>query len=64
VNYDFPASSKLFVHRVGRVARAGQSGVAYSFVTNEELPYLLELHEFLGKELKLADSTMSHTDSA
>ena len=48
VNYHFPAKSKLFVHRVGRVARAGRVGVAYSFVTQDEMPYFVDLQLFLG----------------
>ncbi|XP_012607705.3 ATP-dependent RNA helicase DDX54 [Microcebus murinus] len=54
VNYSFPARGKLFLHRVGRVARAGRSGTAYSLVAPDEVPYLLDLHLFLGRALTLA----------
>jgi ATP-dependent RNA helicase DDX54/DBP10 len=56
VNYDFPASPKLFVHRVGRVARAGRKGTAYSLVAPDELPFLLDLQLFLGQPLVVAGS--------
>lgn len=51
VNWDFPPKPKIFVHRVGRAARAGRTGSAYSFVTNDDMPYLLDLHLFLSKPL-------------
>jgi ATP-dependent RNA helicase DDX54/DBP10 len=54
VNWDFPAKPKLFVHRVGRVARQGRSGTAYTFVTSEDMAYLLDLHLFLSKPLRPA----------
>ncbi|XP_021573201.1 ATP-dependent RNA helicase DDX54 [Carlito syrichta] len=54
INYSFPAKGKLFLHRVGRVARAGRSGTAYSLVAPDEVPYLLDLHLFLGRSLTLA----------
>ncbi|KAM9055256.1 ATP-dependent RNA helicase DDX54 [Megaptera novaeangliae] len=54
INYSFPARGKLFLHRVGRVARAGRSGTAYSLVAPDEVPYLLDLHLFLGRALTLA----------
>ncbi|QPG76296.1 hypothetical protein FOA43_003682 [Brettanomyces nanus] len=53
VNYSFPTSSKLFVHRVGRTARAGNSGWAYSIISEAELPYLLDLEVFLGRKVLL-----------
>ncbi|XP_005371928.1 ATP-dependent RNA helicase DDX54 [Microtus ochrogaster] len=54
INYSFPAKGKLFLHRVGRVARAGRSGTAYSLVAPDEVPYLLDLYLFLGRSVTLA----------
>ena len=51
INYDFPAQPKIFVHRVGRTARAGQRGWSYSLVRESDTPYLLDLQLFLGKRL-------------
>ena len=51
INYDFPGRPKVFVHRVGRVARQGRVGTAFSLVSNEELPYMIDLHLFLGHKL-------------
>ncbi|KAM7535112.1 hypothetical protein Aperf_G00000102245 [Anoplocephala perfoliata] len=51
INFHFPAQPKLFVHRVGRVARAGRAGMAISLVDPEELPYLLDLFVFLGRQV-------------
>ncbi|KAJ1304644.1 hypothetical protein OPQ81_005785 [Rhizoctonia solani] len=51
VNYDFPMGARVFVHRVGRTARAGRKGWAWSFVAHSELPYLLDLQLFLGRPL-------------
>ncbi|EPS61653.1 hypothetical protein M569_13138, partial [Genlisea aurea] len=54
VNFDFPCKPKLFVHRVGRAARAGRTGTAFSFVASEDMPYLLDLHLFLSKPVRPA----------
>ncbi|KAJ1343891.1 hypothetical protein BSLG_001552 [Batrachochytrium salamandrivorans] len=56
INFDFPASSKVFVHRVGRTARAGKSGSAWSLVSNDELPYMLDLQLFTGRPLVFASA--------
>ncbi|KAF0685566.1 Aste57867_22574 [Aphanomyces stellatus] len=52
VNYSFPATPKLFVHRVGRAARAGRSGVAFNFVDPDEMPFMVDLHLYLGRRLE------------
>ena len=57
INYDFPSKGKLFVHRVGRVARAGRSGNAHSFLVKEELGFLVDLHLFLGRKIAAANKT-------
>lgn len=51
INYTIPSSSKIFVHRVGRTARAGNRGWAYSIISESELPYLLDLELFLGRKI-------------
>jgi len=32
-NYDMPGTAEDYVHRIGRTARAGKKGKAYSFFT-------------------------------
>ncbi|XP_052881827.1 putative DEAD-box ATP-dependent RNA helicase 29 isoform X2 [Gossypium arboreum] len=54
INWDFPPKPKIFVHRVGRAARAGRTGTAFSFVTSEDMPYLLDLHLFLSRPIRAA----------
>lgn len=36
INFDLPSSATAYMHRVGRTARAGQSGMALSFVVPKE----------------------------
>lgn len=51
INYDFPTTPKLFIHRVGRAARAGRTGTAFSIVSPVDLPYMVDLYSFLGLSL-------------
>jgi ATP-dependent RNA helicase DDX54/DBP10 len=49
IHYHFPPSPKLFVHRSGRAARAGRIGYCWGLVEPDEMPYMIELHLFLGR---------------
>lgn len=55
INYDFPPQPKIFVHRVGRTARAGRKGWSYNLVTASDMPYLLDLQLFLDRRLVLGN---------
>lgn len=59
VNYDFPGTVEDYVHRIGRTARAGATGVAYSFMTaanarmaKQLVGVLEEAHQEIPSELR------------
>ena len=56
INYDFPDNSKLFIHRVGRTARAGRSGKCFNLITSDELPYFFDIKYILGKKISFENS--------
>ncbi|KAI3452113.1 hypothetical protein Pfo_008778 [Paulownia fortunei] len=51
INYDIPTNSKDYIHRVGRTARAGRSGVAIAIVNQYELEWYLQIEKLIGKKL-------------
>ncbi|RSM17070.1 ATP-dependent rRNA helicase RRP3 [Fusarium ambrosium] len=51
LNYDMPQDSKTYIHRVGRTARAGKSGVAINLVTQYDLEIYTRIEAALGKKL-------------
>src|ERR1700709_546591 len=42
-NFELPNVAEQYVHRIGRTARAGESGIAISFVEGEERAYLKQI---------------------
>ncbi|XP_065360645.1 ATP-dependent RNA helicase DDX54 [Calliphora vicina] len=61
VNLHFPGKPKLFVHRVGRCARAGRTGTAYSIFSTDDTAHMLDLHLFLNREFNINDSSVIGT---
>ena len=51
LNFDLPTDSKTYIHRVGRTARAGKSGVAISFCTQYDVEIWQRIESALGKQL-------------
>ena len=47
VNYDFPNNTEDYVHRIGRTARAKNTGTAYSFFTSGNSKQAKELIDLL-----------------
>ncbi len=47
INYDLPDVAESYVHRIGRTARAGASGVAFSFCDSEERPLLRDIERLI-----------------
>jgi ATP-dependent RNA helicase RhlE len=45
INFELPNVPEQYVHRIGRTARAGASGVAISFCADDERPYLKDIEK-------------------
>jgi ATP-dependent RNA helicase DDX47/RRP3 len=55
VNYNLPDTADTYIHRVGRTARAGRTGKAFTIVDQYEAQTFLKLEKYLGAELKQVD---------
>jgi ATP-dependent RNA helicase RhlE len=53
VNYDLPEAAEDYVHRIGRTGRAGRTGVALSFVSEEQRYLIRDIEKLIGKQLDL-----------
>jgi len=53
INFDAPAHSKDYIHRVGRTARAGRAGKAILLATQYDVEFLLRLEDVIGQKLEL-----------
>jgi ATP-dependent RNA helicase DDX47/RRP3 len=51
INYDVPQSSKDYIHRVGRTARAGRSGKSVTLVTQYDIEWYQRIEHALEKKL-------------
>ena len=55
VNYDLPNIPETYIHRIGRTGRASASGIAISFCTQEEKPYLKNIQKLIRQTIPLIE---------
>lgn len=55
INYDLPEDPDLYVHRIGRTARAGREGIAWSLVTPAQGELLTDIEMLINAEVPKLD---------
>lgn len=55
INYDLPDDVELYVHRIGRTARAGRGGIAWAFVTPDQGYLLTQIEQLINAEIPKLD---------
>jgi ATP-dependent RNA helicase RhlB len=65
VNYDLPVETENYVHRIGRTARAGKTGKAVSFASEQDVYELAGIEKYLGNKIpsRIASEDMYGEDS-
>ena len=48
INFDLPSEAENYVHRIGRTARAGKSGKAYTFCSEQDVYNLPAIERYVG----------------
>ena len=51
VNYDVPTDPEVYVHRVGRTARAGAKGLALTLMSPDEWLLMMDVEKLIGRTL-------------
>ena len=66
VNYDLPNEPENYVHRIGRTARAGKSGKAYTFCSEKDVYDLMPIERYIGKSIpsRVCNSEMTGKDKS
>lgn len=56
INFEMPNVAEQYVHRIGRTARAGNSGLAVSLVAEDELYYLRDIEKLTQIDIEILDA--------
>lgn len=64
INYDLPNEPQSYIHRIGRTARAGASGIAISFCGVTERSYLKDIERLLNRPIPVRQDHPYHSEDA
>ena len=66
INYDLPNEAENYVHRIGRTARAGKTGKAYTFCSEQDVYSLPAIERYIEKSIpsRVADESMYAEDKS
>jgi ATP-dependent RNA helicase RhlE len=63
INFELPNEAPSYVHRIGRTARAGAEGTAYSFCAADERNYLRDIERLIKQKIEVLDHEF-HSEAA
>ncbi|MCG3217543.1 MAG: DEAD/DEAH box helicase [Candidatus Heimdallarchaeota archaeon] len=55
INFDMSNEAETYIHRIGRTARAGKSGIAFNFCMDGERPFLEDIERLIQQHLIRAE---------
>ncbi len=64
INFEIPNEPESYVHRIGRTARAGASGIAISFCDSTERDYLRDIEKLIKRKLTVVGGDAQPAASA
>jgi ATP-dependent RNA helicase RhlB len=66
INYDLPVESENYVHRIGRTARAGKTGKAFTLASEQDVYELPDIEKYIGKKIPsyIADESLYGEDKS
>ncbi|MCK5026381.1 MAG: ATP-dependent helicase, partial [Nanoarchaeota archaeon] len=63
INFELPNEPESYVHRIGRTARAGADGTAFSFCSADERSYLRDIERLIKQKIEVMDHAF-HSETA
>jgi len=57
INYDLPQDVEDYVHRIGRTARFGNTGIAFSFICEDYAYSMPDIEEYIGEKVAVSPIT-------